>query len=86
MEIKLQGNDFYKQQKYDDAVRCYQKAITICPADKKDEMSKFHHNIAAVYSVMVRLLFFMDRSNLIYSFGMLYVHHRLRIQKTKQKR
>lgn len=51
--IKQQGNDFYKQQKFEEAIRCYQEAIRVCPADQKEDIAIFHHNIGAVYNQMV---------------------------------
>ena len=51
--IKQQGNDFFKQQKYEEAIRCYQEAIKVCPVEKKEDMAIFHQNIGAVYDQMV---------------------------------
>ena len=52
--IKQQGNDFFKQQKYEEAIRCYQEAIKVCPVEKKEDVAIFHQNIGAVYDQMVR--------------------------------
>lgn len=51
--IKQQGNDFYKQQKYEEAIKCYEEAIRVCPPEKTEDIAIFHQNIAAVYDVMV---------------------------------
>ena len=41
-----------------DAISCYVEGMDVCPAEEKDEISKFHHNIAAAYDKMVGSLFF----------------------------
>ena len=51
--IKQQGNDFFKQQKYEDAIKCYQEAIKVCPPEKIEDIAIFHQNIGAVYDQMV---------------------------------
>ena len=56
MEIKQEGNGYFKQQKYEEAIKCYQEAISLCPPESKDEVSKFYQNIAAVYDKMVSRL------------------------------
>jgi tetratricopeptide (TPR) repeat protein len=53
--IKQQGNDFFKQQKFEEAIRCYQEAIKVCPAEMKGDIAIFHQNIGAVYDQMVRV-------------------------------
>lgn len=53
LDIKQQGNDFFKQQKYEEAIGCYEEGIGVCPSAKKEEIAKFHQNIAAVYDKMV---------------------------------
>ena len=53
--IKLQGNDFFKQQKYEEAIKCYQEAIKICPPENKEDIAKIHQNIGAVYDQMVSM-------------------------------
>ena len=52
--IKQQGNELYKQQKFEEAIKCYKEAIKVCPTDKED-LAIFHQNIAAVYDMLVRL-------------------------------
>ncbi len=53
MDLKAEGNEFYKKQQFEDAVRCYQEALVMCPTDKTDDLSKLYHNIAAVYTMLV---------------------------------
>ena len=52
--LKQKGNDFLKEQKFQQAIKCYQEAIDICPPEKKEDLAIFHHNIGAVYDQMVR--------------------------------
>ena len=52
--IKQQGNELYKQQKFEEAIKCYKEAIKVCPTDKED-LAIFQENIAAVYDMLVRL-------------------------------
>ena len=52
--IKQQGNELYKQQKFEEAIKCYKEAIQVCPADKKEDLAIFHQNLAAVYDMLVR--------------------------------
>ena len=54
--IKQQGNELYKQQKFEEAIKCYKEAIQVCPADKKEDLAIFHQNLAAVYDMLVRCL------------------------------
>ena len=53
--IKQQGNELYKQQKFEEAIKCYKEAIKVCPANKKEDVAIFHQNLAAVYDMLVRL-------------------------------
>ena len=53
MTIKQQGNEFFKKQEYEEAIRCYEEGIRVCPTEQKDEIAKFHQNIAAAYDKMV---------------------------------
>lgn len=55
LAIKQQGNTHFSKQQYEDAIRCYQEGITLCPEEKKEEIAKFHQNIAAVYDRMAVL-------------------------------
>ena len=74
LEVKLQGNEFYKQQKYKEAVKCYLEAIGICPVEEKEEISKFHHNIAAVYTMMVSFGDEFNYCHYHYSVQCFYTH------------
>ena len=53
--IKQQGNELYKQQKFEEAIKCYKEAIKVCPTDKKEDLAIFHQNLAAVYDMLMRL-------------------------------
>ena len=53
--IKQQGNEFFKQQKFEEAIKCYQEAIKVCPPENKEDLAIFHQNSAAVYEQMVGL-------------------------------
>ena len=56
METKRQGNEYFKQKNFDEAIKCYEEAIEWCPVDKHDELAIFHHNIAASYENMVIII------------------------------
>lgn len=45
--FKNDGNAFFKQGKFDEAIEYYTKAINLCPPNKKLELSTFHQNKAA---------------------------------------
>ena len=49
----MKGNSLYKEHKFSEAIQCYQEAMSICPEENKEEIAKFHQNIAAVYDMMV---------------------------------
>ena len=51
--LKQKGNDFFKEHKFEEAIKCYQEAIDICPTEKKEDLAIFHHNRGAVYDQMV---------------------------------
>ncbi|KAK6166594.1 hypothetical protein SNE40_023249 [Patella caerulea] len=46
---KEQGNKFYKQQKYKDAVHCYTEAINLCP-----KCAAYYSNRAAAYMMLYK--------------------------------
>lgn len=54
LALKQRGNELYKQNKFEEAIRCYEQAIQVCPQAHKDQLSVFHQNLAAVYDAMVR--------------------------------
>jgi import receptor subunit TOM70 len=49
---KNKGNEYFKEGKYSDAIKCYQQAIDICPKDNTD-VSLFHQNRAAAFEQLV---------------------------------
>jgi tetratricopeptide (TPR) repeat protein len=51
---KEEGNQFYKEKKYDEASCCYSRAISLCPdiESNKDHLSVFFGNRAACYFAM----------------------------------
>jgi len=51
LNLKNSGNEFYRKKEYDDALRCYSEAISICPEDEKEQLSMLYHNKAAVLDV-----------------------------------
>ena len=51
---KNKGNKYFKEGKYSDAIKCYQKAIDICPKDNTD-ISLFHQNRAAAFEQLVAI-------------------------------
>ena len=53
LELKQEGNGFFKQCKYKEAIKCYEEGIAMCPPEKKDEIAKFYQNLSAVYDRMV---------------------------------
>lgn len=46
---KEQGNDCFKNGKYDTAIEFYTKAIEICPQENTCDLSQFYQNRAAAY-------------------------------------
>lgn len=46
---KTKGNRFFKEGKYEEAIKCYTEAITICPPDFQSDLSTFYQNRAAAY-------------------------------------
>lgn len=51
--VKLRGNDLYKQQKYNEAIKAYEEAIELCPASETEDLAVFYQNLAAVYDALV---------------------------------
>uniref|UniRef100_T1IZN4 Mitochondrial import receptor subunit TOM70 n=1 Tax=Strigamia maritima TaxID=126957 RepID=T1IZN4_STRMM len=47
--MKNKGNKLFKAGKYDEAIKHYTEAITMCPVDKKDDIATFYQNRAAAY-------------------------------------
>lgn len=52
LKAKAEGNDFFREKKYDDAVEMYSKALYYCPLgeDHKEQMSVFYGNRSAAYA------------------------------------
>ena len=53
LEIKGKGNELFKQKKYREAIATYEDALSVCPADSKDDIAAIHHNIAACLENLV---------------------------------
>ena len=56
-ELKLKGNDLFKQGKLDEAARCYEEAVQLSVGDgeKDSVVAVYHQNLAAVYDVLVSI-------------------------------
>ncbi|XP_046387645.1 mitochondrial import receptor subunit TOM70 isoform X2 [Ischnura elegans] len=48
-DFKKEGNRYFKDGKYSDAIRCYNAAIDACPKEKVYDLSTFYQNRAAAY-------------------------------------
>lgn len=46
---KNEGNVCFKKAKYDEAIKWYDKAIEVCPAESGHDLSTFYQNRAAAY-------------------------------------
>ncbi|CAL9695981.1 unnamed protein product [Knipowitschia caucasica] len=46
---KNKGNKYFKAGKYENAIQCYTEAISLCPTEKKNDLSTFYQNRAAAY-------------------------------------
>lgn len=51
--IKDKGNVFFKEGKYNDAIRCYSEAIDLCPKSETNILSTFFQNRAACHDQLV---------------------------------
>ena len=56
-ELKLKGNDLFKQGKLDEAAKYYEDAIQLSVGDgeKDSVVAVYHQNLAAVYDVLVSM-------------------------------
>ena len=54
---KLRGNKYFKGGKFELAIQCYVEAISICPADKVNEIATFYQNKAAANERLVTISF-----------------------------
>lgn len=46
---KEEGNAFFRNKEYDEALEAYSRAITYCPEDDKENLSTFYGNRSAAY-------------------------------------
>ncbi|XP_038622028.1 mitochondrial import receptor subunit TOM70 [Tachyglossus aculeatus] len=46
---KNKGNKYFKAGKYEQAIQCYTEAISLCPMEKKVDLSTFYQNRAAAF-------------------------------------
>ena len=51
--VKLKGNKYFKGQKYDQAIKCYTEAISLCPEENKTDLAMYYQNRAAAYEQQV---------------------------------
>lgn len=49
IKFKEQGNEYFKNGKYDSAIQYYDQAIDICPQSMGLDRSMFYQNRAAAY-------------------------------------
>ena len=51
LEAKEEGNNYFRNKEYDDALEAYSKAITFCPEDEenKENLATFYGNRSAAY-------------------------------------
>lgn len=52
VEAKNEGNLFFKDKKYREAIDCYTKAMNLCPAKNTEELSTFYQNRAAANEML----------------------------------
>ena len=54
--MKCQGNEFYKQEKFIEAAKCYEEAVRLSEGSEESDrvVAVYHQNLAAVYDAMVR--------------------------------
>uniref|UniRef100_A0AC35U0D7 TPR_REGION domain-containing protein n=1 Tax=Rhabditophanes sp. KR3021 TaxID=114890 RepID=A0AC35U0D7_9BILA len=50
---KQDGNNFYKEKKYAEAIKSYEEGIKLCDSENKQVLSELHQNIAACYSYLL---------------------------------
>ena len=53
-QLKSQGNEFFKKNQYDRAIKCYSEAIVKCPVDNKADLAVFYQNRAAANEKLKR--------------------------------
>ncbi|XP_014285604.1 mitochondrial import receptor subunit TOM70 [Halyomorpha halys] len=52
MKLKNSGNSFYKKGEYNEAIRCYTEAISMCPTNETEHLATLYQNRAASYDVL----------------------------------
>ena len=54
--MKQEGNELYKQGKFEEAAQCYEEAIrlSVGEGEKDSVVAIYHQNLAAVYDALVR--------------------------------
>ncbi|XP_068126798.1 mitochondrial import receptor subunit TOM70 [Hyperolius riggenbachi] len=50
---KNKGNKYFKAGRFDQAIQCYTEAISMCPPDKKVDLSTFFQNRAAAHEQLL---------------------------------
>jgi len=50
--LRLQGNEYFKQEQYQQAVDCYRQALELCPNLYSDDRCVYYSNLALSYSKM----------------------------------
>lgn len=55
-DLKTQGNALYKEEKFEEAAKCYEEAIrlSVGAGEKDNVVAIYHQNLGAVYDAMVR--------------------------------
>jgi len=49
VDAKNEGNKYFQQKKYTEALVCYTQAIELCPKSDRNELPKFYQNRAAAF-------------------------------------
>nr|XP_018898023.1 PREDICTED: mitochondrial import receptor subunit TOM70 [Bemisia tabaci] len=49
VDLKMRGNEFFKKNDFDSALKSYTEAIETCPPEEKETLCLFYQNRAAVY-------------------------------------
>ena len=50
IQAKEEGNNYFRNKEYDDALESYSKAITYCPEEDKENLATFYGNRSAAYA------------------------------------
>ena len=54
LQMKAQGNEFFKKSMYEEAIKCYSTAIQECPKDNGTDLCVFYQNRAAANEKLKR--------------------------------